>query len=89
MLKILSISIMLLMFSTHLCLGGEKSDKDLHKPKNRETPIWNVIKSPITGKCYEVILFSKEEHNLYRVHQGYGFMGMSEVSCKYLNNKSN
>jgi len=85
--KILVMSITLLLFSTQLCLGSEKDDKIIDKPKNGDQPIWKVIKSPLTGKCYEIMYFSKDDGNYYNVHQGYGFMGMSEISCDYLKSK--
>ena len=41
---------------------------------------WLNIKSPISNKCYEVLLFNDWAGGGY----GYGYMGMSEITCEIL-----
>ncbi len=38
---------------------------------------WSIIKSPQTGRCYEVA-----SRQITRGYSGFGFMGMSEVPCQ-------
>lgn len=41
---------------------------------------WKVIQSPITGICYEVVIYREYLSRL-------GFMGMSKIPCRYLDDK--
>jgi hypothetical protein len=51
----------------------------------RELPIsssekgWQIARSPITGKCYEIFVYEEAAG-----YSGEGYMGMAEVSCDYL-----
>ncbi len=39
---------------------------------------WSYIKSPNTGKCYEIIIIKA---TVVVSHQSFGYMGMSEITC--------
>ncbi|MFC1644810.1 hypothetical protein ACFL08_02190 [Patescibacteria group bacterium] len=41
---------------------------------------WSLATSPITGKCYEVVTIKEVASQ-----SSYGYMGMAEISCDYLN----
>lgn len=49
---------------------------DLSKASQKDL-FWSIIKSPITGKCYET---ATHEHGT--LYQGFGYMGMSEIPCE-------
>ena len=41
------------------------------------SPQWQIVESPISGRCYEVLSWSYHE----AVSKAYGFAGMAEVAC--------
>jgi len=41
-----------------------------------EKYLWTTMKSPTTGRCYEVATRSETSG-----YSGYGYMGMSEIPC--------
>jgi len=46
---------------------------------NTTNLIWSVVKSPITGTCYQIATHEEKEKG----NRGYGYMGMDRVDCSF------
>ncbi len=74
--KVAKVSLVALSASLASCSGKGEA------PVDASAYTWTVVKSPKTGKCYEIA-----SHRVGAAQSTYGTGGMSEVPCEYLDDK--
>ena len=78
------VCVLALALSTAGCLRNSPGpslasaeEEEVTRDPNEPPVTWSFIRSPQTGKCYEVATMRANEPYL-----GYGYMGMAEVDCE-------